>query len=89
MRKWTVTLALALVGPAVWVLVEWLRGWLLTGFPWMSLGYGQSDSPLGGWAPVLGIYGVSWMLLISAAALLVVLVVKTNRTAANTHTPGT
>jgi len=63
------TWRLALVGPAVWTLVEWLRGWFLSGFPWLSLGYGQIDSPLAGWAPVIGIYGVSWMLLISAAAL--------------------
>ena len=59
------------VAPTAWVLVEWLRGWLLTGFPWMSLGYSQVDSLLGGWAPVLGVYGVSAMLVLSAAALLV------------------
>ena len=59
---------LALVGPAVWVLVEWLRGWAMSGFPWMSFGYGQIDSPLAGWAPVIGIYGVSWMLLVSVGA---------------------
>ena len=60
---------LALFGPAVWTVIEWLRGWLFTGFPWLSFGYGQIDSPLAGWAPVVGVYGVSWMLLVSAAAL--------------------
>ncbi len=60
---------LALLGPAVWTVIEWLRGWLFTGFPWLSFGYGQIDSPLAGWAPVIGVYGVSWMLLVSAAAL--------------------
>lgn len=59
---------LALVAPALWTLVEWLRGWLFSGFPWLSFGYGQIDSPLAGWAPVIGVYGVSWMLLVSAAA---------------------
>ena len=59
------------IGPATWVLVEWLRGWALTGFPWLSQGYGQVDSSLGGWAPVLGVYGVSMMLLFSSAAILV------------------
>ncbi|MDG2107770.1 MAG: apolipoprotein N-acyltransferase [Woeseiaceae bacterium] len=58
------------VGPAIWVLVEWLRGWVLTGFPWLSQGYGQIDSALSGWAPVLGIYGVSMMVLFSSAAIL-------------------
>lgn len=60
---------LALVAPALWTLVEWFRGWALSGFPWLSFGYGQIDSPLAGWAPVIGIYGVTWMLLVSAAAL--------------------
>lgn len=59
------------VAPAAWVLVEWVRGWILTGFPWLAQGYGQIDTPLAGWAPVLGIYGVSLMLLFSTAAILV------------------
>lgn len=60
---------LIVVGPAVWVLVEWLRGWFLSGFPWLSLGYSQVDSPLAGWAPLLGVYGVSWVLLLSAGGM--------------------
>lgn len=62
---------LLLVGPTAWVIIEWLRGWILTGFPWLAHGYGQIDSPLAGWAPVLGIYGVSLMLLFSTVAILV------------------
>lgn len=46
--------------PALWVLFEWWRGWLLTGFPWLNLGYGQTDTPLFGMAPFVGVYGVSW-----------------------------
>jgi apolipoprotein N-acyltransferase len=72
----------ALVGPAVWALVEWLRGWLLSGFPWLSFGYGLIDSPLAGWAPVIGIYGVSWMLLVSAAALVPLVAREGSATAA-------
>jgi apolipoprotein N-acyltransferase len=46
--------------PAAWVLLEWVRGWFLTGFPWLVLGYSQApDSPLAGFAPLLGVYGVS------------------------------
>lgn len=48
-----------LVFPAVWVLFEWIRGWFLTGFPWLNLGYSMIDTPLAGWAPLSGIYGVS------------------------------
>ena len=55
--------------PAVWVLIEWLRGWLFTGFPWLAMGYTQIDLPLKGFAPLLGIYGVSGLVVLSAALL--------------------
>lgn len=64
---------LLLVAPAAWVLIEWLRGWVFTGFPWLALGYGQIDTLYAGWAPLLGVYGVSFMLMVSTSALLVVL----------------
>ena len=44
---------LLVVAPATWVSIEWLRGWVLTGFPWMTLGYSHIDSALAGWALVL------------------------------------
>jgi len=68
---------LVLVAPASWVLVEWLRGWALTGFPWMALGYGQIDTGFAGWAPVLGVYGVSFMLVLSTAAAIAALLAET------------
>jgi apolipoprotein N-acyltransferase len=55
-RRWSGPL---LVFPAAWVLTEWLRGWLFTGFPWLAIGYTQIDSPLAGLAPVVGVYGIS------------------------------
>ena len=61
---------LLLLFPAAWVLLEWVRGWFMTGFPWLSLGYSQTDSPLAGLAPLLGVYGVSWAIVFSAALLL-------------------
>jgi apolipoprotein N-acyltransferase len=62
---------LLLVAPASWVFIEWLRGWVLTGFPWLAIGYSQVDSLLAGWAPVIGVYGVSFMALLSTTAILV------------------
>ena len=47
---------------ACWLLTEWLRGTLFTGFPWLNLGYTQTPpSPLAGYAPILGGYGLSFM----------------------------
>ncbi len=57
---------LLLIFPAVWVLLEWVRGWFLTGFPWLVLGYSQIDTSLQGFAPVLGVYGVSAAAALSA-----------------------
>jgi apolipoprotein N-acyltransferase len=55
--------------PAAWALVEWLRGWLASGFPWFSLGYAATDSPLAVLAPIVGVHGLSAVLLLVAGGL--------------------
>jgi apolipoprotein N-acyltransferase len=62
--------------PAVWVLVEWFRGWFLSGFPWLSAGYAFTDAPLGGWSPVGGIYSVSLAAAFTAAVFVYLLRVR-------------
>jgi len=62
-------LALVIAAPALWVLSEWLRSWFLTGFPWLNLGYSQIETPLAGFAPLVGVYGVSWISMIVAGLL--------------------
>lgn len=59
-----------LAAPALWVLMDWLRGTLFTGFPWQAMGYSQVPwSPLAGYAPVMGVHGVTALAVFTAAAL--------------------
>jgi apolipoprotein N-acyltransferase len=55
--------------PVLWVLFEWLRSWVLTGFPWLLLGYAHIDTPLAGWAPIVGVYGLSCISALTGACL--------------------
>ena len=54
--------------PSFWFGSEWFRGWFLTGLPWLSLGYSQIDSPLAGFAPLIGVYGISALCMVLAVA---------------------
>ncbi|PWV77364.1 apolipoprotein N-acyltransferase [Halomonas sp. A11-A] len=52
-----------------WVLGEWLRTWLFTGFPWLLLGSAHVDSPLAPWAPVGGVYLLSLITALTGTLL--------------------
>ncbi len=68
MARWcntSVALRSVIFFPASWVLMEWLRSFLFTGWHWLVLGYTQIDSPLGGYAPIFGTYGISLLMLIT------------------------
>ncbi len=62
-------LNLIIVLPACWLLGEWLRSWLLTGFPWLYLGYGHLDTWLSGWAAVGGVMSISFILAVTAGVI--------------------
>ena len=54
---------------AMWAAFEWLRAVLLTGFPWLNIGYAQIDGPIAGWAPLLGVHGMAFLSAFVAAAV--------------------
>ena len=78
------TITFLLVFPSLWVLGEWFRGWAFTGFPWLYLGYGHTDSWLLGWAPVVGALGISWIAAF-CGALLALLVRQAQNFKAGNH----
>ncbi len=55
--------------PALWTVLELIRAYLGTGFPWLSLGYAWLDTPLAVVAPVAGVHAMSWLALLTAGAL--------------------
>lgn len=65
--------------PSLWVLAEWCRSWMFTGFGWLSVGYSQSDTWLRSLAPVLGLHGIGYAVALSAGALLVVATPQSRR----------
>jgi len=56
--------------PPFWMISEYLRTNVLTGFPWLSIGYSQIDGPLSSFAPLIGEVGISVLLLIIGIALI-------------------
>ncbi len=61
--------ATLLATPALWLVTDWLRGWVMTGFPWLWLGYSQIDAPLASFAPVGGVELITLFILICAGSL--------------------
>ncbi|EKD77183.1 MAG: hypothetical protein ACD_42C00449G0004 [uncultured bacterium] len=61
-----------LVFPILWVIFELLRSFLLTGFPWLLLGYTQLTTPLSGFAPIIGVYGLSLLTTVMSGAIVLV-----------------
>ncbi|MBV7315885.1 apolipoprotein N-acyltransferase [Shewanella sp. NIFS-20-20] len=57
--------------PPLWIVTEWARGWVLTGFPWLWAGYSQVDGPLRPLAADIGTLGVSYLIIVAAAAIAV------------------
>ena len=63
------TLSLLIAFPACWLISEWLRTWLLTGFPWLFIGYADLTNWLSGWAPIIGVMGLSLLSALTAGVI--------------------
>jgi apolipoprotein N-acyltransferase len=73
-------LARAMLAAPAFVGFEWLRGTLFTGFPWLGIGTSQApSSPLAGFAPWLGAYGVSLAVCVAAALVAALALSRTHR----------
>jgi len=62
-----------LVFPVFWLLMDSLRGWFLTGFPWAYLGYSHAETPFSGFAPILGVQGITLAILLICGALTLII----------------
>lgn len=52
-----------------WLLAELARATWFTGFPWIASGYAHTVGPLAGWAPWIGIYGITMLAALMASGL--------------------
>ncbi|MCP5161547.1 MAG: apolipoprotein N-acyltransferase [Hahellaceae bacterium] len=75
---------LALGFCAIWMFGDLFRTWFLNGFPWAFLGYGHLDSPLAGWIPVTGVYGVTFFATLGGSALWTLSQIKNQQTRTST-----
>ena len=76
LKRYFKVLLWPLAAPAVWLATEWLRAHFLTGFPWLSIGYSQSDSVLSALYPVVGEIGTSVIMILLASVIVSALVLK-------------
>ncbi|MDC0186524.1 apolipoprotein N-acyltransferase [Gammaproteobacteria bacterium] len=65
-------ITLLFFAPSLWVTMEWIRGYLFTGFPWYTLGYSQTTTWLTGWAPIGGVYMMSYIVALSSSLILLI-----------------
>lgn len=70
LRQKSHSISNALAFAALWVAIEAFRGWFLTGFPWLYIGYSQLSGPLAGFAPIGGVWLVSFLLVLTSIVLL-------------------
>ncbi len=66
----------AVLFAALWALSELLRGKILDGFPWILVGYSQTTGPMGDLAPIMGVYGIGFLVVLISSLLVVLFIGK-------------
>ena len=69
LRSRPASLYRALLIPLLWMSGEWLRSHMLSGFPWLSIGYTQLYGIFRGVVPIAGQFGAGFLLILTAALL--------------------
>nr|WP_315467777.1 apolipoprotein N-acyltransferase [uncultured Undibacterium sp.] len=84
-NKWKTSdvLSALILFPVAWAASEFLRGHLFTGFPWVSIGYAYNVSPLAGYAPVFGVYGLGGVAMLASACIALIILHKSLRLVAS------
>ncbi|EPE37384.1 apolipoprotein N-acyltransferase [Candidatus Photodesmus katoptron] len=55
--------------PSLWLIFDWLQGWIMTGFPWLWLGYSQIESPLANFAPLGGVEFITFIVILCSSSI--------------------
>lgn len=63
------TWSIIIFSPILWSIIEYLRGHIFTGFPWLQFGYTQIEGPLKGIAPILGVEGITFIIVLISTLL--------------------
>ncbi|MHA3103923.1 apolipoprotein N-acyltransferase [Acinetobacter sp. ANC 3791] len=53
----------------LWVFFEWAKTWVFTGFPWLFVGYAFTERFLDQYAPLFGVFGISFIAVTIACGL--------------------
>lgn len=70
--RYTRTLKLLVIYPSLWLLFEFLRSTIFTGFPWLLLGYTQTFTLLAGFAKIGSVFLISWLSVFVGGLLLLI-----------------
>lgn len=82
-RKTQKFLQQSIIFSVLWVIFEYIRANLFTGFPWLLLGFSQTETPMRYLAPIMGVYGLSFLVAFSSCLLTRIFCFPNNKTDIN------